>query len=90
MKYPSINDPNFYKKIALIYRKYKVQKKKQTLKEICYPKGFKLQKPQEFVSEYLKPGTPYRGLLIFHQIGSGKTCASVAIAEQWKTKRKTL
>ena len=87
MKYPSYKDPNFYKKIALIYKQYKINKTNKTAKELCYPRKFKLQKPQQFVSEYLKPGTPYRGLLIFHQIGSGKTCASVAIAEQWKTKR---
>ena len=90
IKYPSYNDPNFYKKISKIYKKYKIIKQKKKFKELCFPKEFKLQKPQKFVSEYLKPGTPYRGLLIFHQIGSGKTCASVAIAEQWKTRRKII
>ncbi|KAG0081447.1 hypothetical protein BGZ90_008253 [Linnemannia elongata] len=36
---------------------------------------------QEFVRRYLSPYTPYKGLLIFHSLGSGKSliCISVAI-----------
>jgi hypothetical protein len=36
---------------------------------------------QEFVREYLRQETPYRGLLIYHGLGSGKTCTAVAAAE---------
>ena len=28
--------------------------------------------------------TPYRGLLLYHGLGSGKTCSSIAIAEGFK------
>jgi hypothetical protein len=36
---------------------------------------------QEFVRRYLSPYTPYKGLLIFHSLGSGKSliCISVAV-----------
>jgi hypothetical protein len=36
---------------------------------------------QKFVRDYLSRGTPYRGLLLYHGLGSGKTCASIAAAE---------
>jgi hypothetical protein len=36
---------------------------------------------QQFVREYLKQETPYRGLLVYHGLGSGKTCTSIAAAE---------
>lgn len=36
---------------------------------------------QEFVREYLRQETPYRGLLIYHGLGSGKTCTAIAAAE---------
>ena len=45
---------------------------------------------QKFVSEFINPKTPYKGLLLYHQIGAGKTCAAVAIAENWKEKRNVL
>ena len=32
--------------------------------------------------------SPYRGLLLLHGLGSGKTCASIAVAEGMKTDRK--
>ena len=34
--------------------------------------------------------TPYRGLLLFHGLGSGKSCSSIAIAEGMKTKRQVI
>ena len=35
---------------------------------------------QRIVREYLNIYTPYRGLLLYHGLGSGKTCTSIAIA----------
>ena len=34
--------------------------------------------------------TPYRGLLIYHGLGSGKTCSSIAIAEGIKHHQKVI
>lgn len=36
---------------------------------------------QQFVKEYLSWQTPYRGILVYHGLGSGKTCTSIAAAE---------
>ena len=46
--------------------------------------------PQQFVSEFMTPSTPYKGLLLFHQIGAGKTCAAISIAENFKGKKNIL
>jgi hypothetical protein len=45
---------------------------------------FSLMTHQKIVRDYLNLYTPYRGLLLFHGLGSGKTCSSIAIAEGMK------
>lgn len=35
---------------------------------------------QEFVRRYLSPYTPYRGILLFHALGSGKSLVCISIA----------
>ena len=39
---------------------------------------------QEIVKQYLNATTPYHGLLLFHGLGSGKTCTSIGIIEAMK------
>jgi Rad3-related DNA helicase len=38
---------------------------------------------QRFVALYLDPLSPYRGLLLYHGLGTGKTCASIAVAQSF-------
>lgn len=90
VKYPIINSKNFYRNITKTFKKYKIHKTHKTEQELCNPKKFKLQNPQTFVASYISPKTPYRNLLVFHQIGSGKTCASIQIAEKWKQTHKIM
>ena len=45
---------------------------------------------QKIVRDYLNIYSPYRGLLLFHGLGSGKTCSSIAIAEGLKTFKKII
>ncbi|MDB5428860.1 MAG: hypothetical protein JWR43_2835 [Phenylobacterium sp.] len=35
---------------------------------------------QEFVRRFLSPHTPYKGLLLFHSLGSGKSMACISVA----------
>ena len=90
MSYPSINDKEFYNKINNKFKKYKIPKKKKTFDQICFPKEFELQLPQQFLSKFINPDTPYKGILVFHKIGSGKTCTAIVLAEQWKHIRKII
>jgi hypothetical protein len=43
--------------------------------------AFALLTHQAIVRDYINLYTPYRGLLLYHGLGAGKTCASIAIAE---------
>jgi hypothetical protein len=43
---------------------------------------------QKIVRDYLNLYTPYRGLLLWHGLGSGKTASSIAIAEGMKSDKK--
>jgi len=88
MSYPKIGDPDFYRKINNKYKKYHTSKEKQSFNKICFPKEYQLQLPQQFLSKYINPDTPYKGVLIFHRIGAGKTCTAVRIGEEWKNDRK--
>jgi hypothetical protein len=87
INYPKITDDDFYERINKIYKRFTVPKKKRTFKEICFPKQYELQSPQKFLSEYINPSTPYKGILIYHRIGAGKTCTAIRIGETWKTER---
>jgi hypothetical protein len=35
---------------------------------------------QDFIRHYLTPGSPFKGLLAWHSVGTGKTCMAVAAA----------
>tara|TARA_Y100000768_G_scaffold135612_1_gene100956 strand:- start:2878 stop:4572 length:1695 start_codon:yes stop_codon:yes gene_type:complete len=90
MSNPSISDKKFNTKIYKKYKNYRISANQKDFKSICYPKNFKLQIPQKFVAEFINPKTKYNGLLIFHQIGAGKTCAALNIAENFKGKKKII
>lgn len=45
---------------------------------------------QKLVRDYLNLYTPYRGLLLYHGLGSGKTLSSIAIAEGMKGAKKVI
>ena len=45
---------------------------------------------QKIVRDYLNLITPYRGILLFHGLGSGKTCSSIAIAEGMKDNKRII
>ena len=53
-------------------------------------KPFSLLYHQRIVREYLGIYSPYRGLLLYHGLGSGKTCSSIAIAEGLSTHKRII
>jgi superfamily II DNA or RNA helicase len=44
---------------------------------------FKLSESQAFVRNYISPRTPYNSLLLYHDVGVGKTCSAISIAERF-------
>jgi hypothetical protein len=51
---------------------------------------FSLLTHQKIVRDYLNLYTPYRGLLLYHGLGSGKTCTSIGIAEGMKDSKRVI
>lgn len=48
----------------------------------------KLKPHQAFVRTFLGKDTPYRGLILYHGLGSGKTCAAIAAGAAEATTKK--
>lgn len=52
--------------------------------------AFTLMPHQKIVRDYINLYTPYRGILLYHGLGSGKTCSSIAIAEGMKSSKQII
>ena len=90
MVYPTIGEDKFQDKIEDKFKLYKIPGKKPSFNELCFPQEFTHQLPQLFVSKFINPKTNYKGLLVFHKIGAGKTCAAIMIGLEWLTKRRVI
>jgi len=84
----------FIKFINKIFSKYKQEmellSKPLTCDTISNSNKFALLLHQKLISDYININTPYRGLLLYHGLGSGKTCSSIAISEQFKNTNKKI
>jgi len=78
--------------INTLFRPYKEELKDEKVVRSCSTSGeiTDLLIHQKMVRDYLTYYTPYRGLLFYHGLGSGKTCASIATAESLKTMKKII
>jgi hypothetical protein len=52
--------------------------------------SFQRMTHQEIIRRYINSYTPYRGLLLFHGLGSGKTCSSISLIEGLMDSRKVI
>ena len=71
---------------------YKKEIEKEMASYNCEGKDgeFSLLTHQSIVRDYINLIAPYRGLLLYHGLGSGKTCSSIAIAEGIKTDKEVI
>jgi hypothetical protein len=87
--YPTLNDPLFNVKIARRKEFYQTRydgtihpiEKQANL--LCNAE-FELMPHQLFVKNFLSFQTPYNSLLLYHGLGSGKTCSAIGIAEEMR------
>jgi hypothetical protein len=77
------NRQGFVSAIAKLFDPIRRQLERSKKEPSCADKigTFGLLPQQEIVLNYINNYTPYRGLLLYHGLGSGKTCAAVAAAE---------
>ena len=88
--YPSLNDPNFIVKIAekkefndtqydgVIHTDVK------EYADLLSKVEFELSPHQAFVRNFLSSQTPYNSLLLYHALGSGKTCSAIGVCEEMR------
>ena len=82
--YPDLLDKDFNESI---FKKKEFHDNKVTVQNLIKKGkhiGFKRSTFQKFVKNFISPITPYNGLLLWHDVGVGKTCASIGIAENFR------
>ncbi|MBC60901.1 MAG: hypothetical protein CMP11_00425, partial [Zetaproteobacteria bacterium] len=96
LKYPHLLDPSFQKKISLkkefqspyVSKTSKIQNNNAKGLLCSDTNEFELAPHQEFSKAFLSKHTPYNGLLLYHGMGSGKTCSAIGIAEEFRQYHK--
>ena len=98
--YPHLDDSKFNQKLYLKkeFNEVKYDKKSKNdfdniidlTNKICTTKEFELQPHQMFVRNFLSFQTPYNGLLLFHGLGTGKTCSAISVCEEMRRYNKQL
>ena len=87
--YPALNDPLFNQKIAekkeFNETRYdgKIKIINEEAEKLCNS-DFELSPHQQFVRNFLSFQTPYNSLLLYHGLGSGKTCSAIGVAEEMR------
>ena len=88
--YPEHGDENFGKKLTDLseYKLFYKEPLKTITSEKDFEKyvhsactGFEKTLYQHFVQHYLSRRSPYKSLLLFHGLGSGKSCSAITVAE---------
>jgi len=83
---------NVYKNFKPEYYSTEVSKAKckceEEVCELVEDSKIKLFPQQRFIRDYIQFDSPYRGALLYHELGSGKSGASIAAAEGYINKKK--
>ena len=93
--YPTLDDPLFNKKIAerqeFYDTRYVAQKGDVRVEgdKLCNAE-FELAPHQMFVRNFMSFQTPYNSLLLYHGLGSGKTCSAISVAEEMRDYMKQM
>jgi superfamily II DNA or RNA helicase len=83
LEYTAIDRLSFPHWVLETFKQFKLKKKEEKPKRGV----FKPMKYQRFLKEFMNPISPYRGILLYHGLGSGKTCTAIGIGEQFKTSK---
>jgi hypothetical protein len=88
--YPELNDARFNIKIATKKEfndtQYDgtVHTNVKEYADILSNADFELSPHQAFVKNFLSSQTPYNSLLLYHMLGTGKTCSAIGVCEEMR------
>ena len=92
--YPHIDDPNFNAKIAS-KKEFKDNKYDGTVNKNIEEQAnkecetsFEILPHQQFLRNFMSMSTPYNSLLLYHELGTGKTCSAIGITEEMRSYMK--
>ena len=81
---PVITDTKFQDKI-LVKKEFLDHKIKNLLMQNT-DNVFAKTSTQKLLMNFISPNTPYNSILLWHGVGTGKTCSAISIAEQFKNR----
>ena len=93
--YPNLDDPKFNIKIAE-RKEFNDTQYDGAIKDVEMEAGrlcnadFELAPHQLFVRNFLSFTTPYNSLLLYHGLGSGKTCSAIGVGEEMRAYLKQM
>jgi hypothetical protein len=85
--YPDITDPLFNAKLynKKEFNQYIVHQKDILAEKVSQSSiGFVKTNMQKLIGNYMSANTPYNGILLWHGVGVGKTCAALTAAENYR------
>ena len=94
--YPSLSDKNFNIKIATKKEfndtKYdgEIHKNIKEYADELSRADFELSPHQAFVKNFMSAQTPYNSLMLYHGLGTGKTCSAIGVCEEMRNYMKQI
>jgi len=95
--YPNLSDKNFNIKIAnkkefndTKYEGPDFTKSVKDQADILANADYEIQPHQAFVKNFMSFQTPYNSLLLYHGLGSGKTCSAIGVCEEMRSYMKQI
>ena len=79
--YQAVNRYFFNRMIPTIYKDYAIKARTPVDYDACKKMTVQTYNYQQFIREYMRLEAPSRGILVYHGLGSGKTCSAIGAAE---------
>ncbi len=97
--YPQPEDPDLlskiFKKREFYYYRVPEREKMETYEDVqkyrsmhCKQGEVEPREQQAILPNFISPNTPYKGVILMHGVGSGKTMSAIRVAEQFKDQVK--
>ena len=97
--YPEVDDPDFlskiFKKREFYYHRVPQRNKMNSYEDVknyrssnCKKGDIEAREQQAILPNFINPNTPYKGIILMHGVGSGKTMTAIQVAEGFKDQVK--
>ena len=81
--YPDYNNPNF-SQVINNKAEFFYNKNDFNINSNPCSRDFELGETQIFLKNFINNRTPYKGLILYHGVGTGKTCSAITLSENFR------